>query len=274
MPQLPNVPGVTFRPFLGASDYPHFARIITTCSRGEGSDRVETAEQIASGYDHLERCDPRHDLLVAEVDGVPVGYSRVWWDQEVDGPLLYKHVCFIDPIAGGRGIGSSLFAWNEGRLLEIASAHDVPDKLFEVWANDRNAAAAALARDNGLEPVTYAAEMVRPSVEDLPEHALPDGLEIRPVREEDLRTIWEAEVEAFRDHWATSSRARRRTSGSMLSRTSTRRCGRSPGTTKASPVRSSRSSTQRRTRSTVAGAGGPRTSQQHAAGGGVDSRRR
>jgi ribosomal protein S18 acetylase RimI-like enzyme len=45
------------------------------------------------------------------------------------------------------------------------------------------------------------AEMVRPTVEDLPDHPLPEGLELRPVREEDIRTIWEADMEAFKDHW-------------------------------------------------------------------------
>lgn len=43
--------------------------------------------------------------------------------------------------------------------------------------------------------------MVRPSVDDLPERRLPAGLEIRPVTEDQLRTIWEADAEAFRDHW-------------------------------------------------------------------------
>ena len=45
------------------------------------------------------------------------------------------------------------------------------------------------------------AQMVRPTVDDLPDHRLPAGLEIRPVRDEDIRTIWEADMEAFRDHW-------------------------------------------------------------------------
>ena len=49
--------------------------------------------------------------------------------------------------------------------------------------------------------MTYAAEMVRPSVDGLPEHRLPEGVEIRPATEDQLRTIWEADVEAFRDHW-------------------------------------------------------------------------
>ena len=201
MPQVPKVPGFAFRSFRGATDYPHFARIITAWSKGQGEDRVETAEGIASGYDNLERCEPERDLLVAEVGGRPVGYGRVWWAQEVDGPRLYQQVCLIDPAFGGRGIGSALFRWNEERLREIAAEHDASEKVFEVWANDRNTAAAAIFGDAGLEAVTYAAEMVRPSVEDLPAHPLPDGLEIRPVREEDIRTIWEADADAFRDHW-------------------------------------------------------------------------
>jgi len=198
---LPQLDGVGFRTFGGREDYEHFARIITACAKAEGDDRVETPEGIASGYDHLERCDPSRDLLVVEVDGRPVGYSRVFWDDEPGGPRVYRQVCFLDPEYGGRGIGSELSAWNQARLREIADEHDAPEKLLEAWVNDRNAAATALIRGGGYEPITYMAEMVRPSVDDLPEHPLPEGLEIRPVTEDQVREIWEADVEAFRDHW-------------------------------------------------------------------------
>ena len=201
VPPLPQLTDVVFRPFRGESDYPHFARIITAFALGEGSGRVETAEGIAAGYNHLDRCDPEHDLLVAEIDREPVAYSRVWWDQEADGPLLYTQVCFVDPEFGGRGIGSALFIWSEERLREIAAGHDAPDKQFQVFINDGNTAATALIRGSGFEPVTYAAEMVRPSVDDLPDHPLPEGVEIRPAGEDQLRVIWEADAEAFRDHW-------------------------------------------------------------------------
>lgn len=198
---MPQLDGVAFRRFAGRSDYPHIARILTAWSAGVGENRVETAENVASGYEHLERCDPDRDLVVVELDGRPVAYSRVWWNEEVGGPHRYEHACFVDPEAGGRGVGTVLFAWNEARLREIASEHVVDEKLFEVWEDDRNVASTALIRAAGYEPVTYAAEMVRPSVEDLPDHPLPDGLELRPVAEEDIRQIWEADVEAFRDHW-------------------------------------------------------------------------
>ena len=201
MPPLPELTGVEFRMFAGSSDYPHFVRIINAWARAEGDERVETLEGIASGYDHLERCDPFRDLLVAEIDGEPIGYSRVWWDDEADG-RVYKFVCFLDPAAGGRGIGGALLDWNQARLGEIAAGQDGNGpRLLQAFANDRNLAAAALLRGNGYAPITYSAEMLRPFVDDLPDHQLPDGLEIRPVREEDLRTIWEADAEAFRDHW-------------------------------------------------------------------------
>jgi len=43
--------------------------------------------------------------------------------------------------------------------------------------------------------------MVRPDLEDQHDAPLPEGLEIREVRPEQMRAIWDAEKEAFRDHW-------------------------------------------------------------------------
>jgi mycothiol synthase len=205
MTQLLTLPGVEFRAFRGPADYPELARIITAHSKGEGDDRVETAEGIASGYDHLENCDPARDLVVVEVEGIPVAYTRVSWEQEADGPRVYRMFCFLDPEYMGRGIGTALVAWDMARLREIAAEHDdASEKFFETWLNDGNVAAAALIRGVGFEPITYSATMVRPTVDDVPDHRLPEGLEIRPVRDEDMRTIWEADVEAFRDHWGFS----------------------------------------------------------------------
>jgi mycothiol synthase len=201
MMPLPELEGVSFRTFRGPSDYVHLARIIGANARGEDNDRVETPDAIASHYEHLERCDKARDLLVAEVDGTPVGYSRVWWDPEPDGPHVYRQVCFLDPVFGRRGIGTAIFDWNEARLREIAADHDAQDKRLEVFANDRNAGATALVRERGYTADTYMAEMVRPSVDDLPDHQLPEGLEIRPVTEDQMRTIWDADMEAFKDHW-------------------------------------------------------------------------
>ena len=128
MADLPEFDGVVFRMFRGATDYQHFVRIINVSARADGDDRVETAEALASAYDHLDRCDPERDLLVAEVGGIPVAYSRVWWDEEANGPLVYRQVCFLDPEFGGRGIGGALLGWNEARLREIAPEHGASEQ--------------------------------------------------------------------------------------------------------------------------------------------------
>jgi len=205
VPALPQLDGVSFRPFGGRSDYPDFVRIINAWSKAEGDERAETIEGITTSYDNLDRCDPAHDLLVAEIDGRTVGYTRVWWDQIVDGPRTYRHICLVDPEFGGSGIGTAFLAWAQARLREIAAEHDdAPEKVFETWFGDKNTAAVALVTAAGYQPGTYSAEMVRPYVDDLPDHRLPDGVETRPVREEDMRALWEAEGEAFRDHWGYS----------------------------------------------------------------------
>jgi GNAT superfamily N-acetyltransferase len=108
MTALPQLEGVDFRMFGGPADYADLARIITAHAKGEEDDRVETPEGIASGYEHLDNCDPGRDLVVVEVDGRPVGYTRVFWEQEVDGPRVYRMFCFLDPAYRGRGIGTAL----------------------------------------------------------------------------------------------------------------------------------------------------------------------
>ena len=43
--------------------------------------------------------------------------------------------------------------------------------------------------------------MRRPTLDDIPELVLPDGIELRAVRPADHRAIFDAEFEAFQDHW-------------------------------------------------------------------------
>jgi ribosomal protein S18 acetylase RimI-like enzyme len=43
--------------------------------------------------------------------------------------------------------------------------------------------------------------MRRPVTDPLPDAPMPAGLEVRPVKDEHIRPIWDAMQEAFRDHW-------------------------------------------------------------------------
>lgn len=60
---------------------------------------------------------------------------------------------------------------------------------------------AAMLEKTGYEPTRYGFEMVRPDLENIPDFPLPEGLGVRQVLPEHYRAIWDADTEAFRDHW-------------------------------------------------------------------------
>jgi mycothiol synthase len=204
IPNAPEIAGLTFRRLRGESDYPLMARLIDACKGADGVERTTTVEDITITYRHLENCDPQTDMLFAEVDGQVIAYGRIWWDDLADGTRLYHPFGFLHPDWRGKGLGSAMWAAGEMRVREIAAGHPqrMP-KFFQVEPFETEKALVALLERNGYKPVRYGTHMVRDLGEPFPEAPLPPGFEIRPVRPEDLRHIFEASNEAFRDHWGT-----------------------------------------------------------------------
>ncbi len=117
------------------------------------------------------RQDVRH--LLGRTDGELVGYAQLELGGDVDtGQLM------VAPEARRRGYGRALLA----ALLELA------EHPLQVWAQGDPPAAAALARESGLERVRALSIMTRPLGEDLPDLPTPPGVTIRaftPGRDED-----------------------------------------------------------------------------------------
>ena len=201
IPGAPILAGLGFRLFRGESDFPHMARIINVTKRADEVERSDSVETIANGYKHLHNCDPFQDLLFVEIDEVPMGYSRVWWEHQEDGQHTYWSFAFLDPAWRRRGIGQAILNWDIGRLRVIASGQESPVKVLRCSADGGEIGTRALLEANGFKPVTYSADMSRSLLDDLPDAPLPVSLEVRPVEPGHLRSIWEADVEAFRDHW-------------------------------------------------------------------------
>jgi len=201
IPGAPDVAGLTFRHFRGEADYPAMVRIITAAKVADDVERSDTVDTIANGYRHLHNCDPYLDMCFAEINGEPIAYSRVWWEKQEDEQHTYIPIGFVDPAWRRLGIGQVLLGWNEQRLGTIADPHSAENKVFRSFADGGEEGARALLEGNGYKPVTYGAEMARSIVGELPESPLAKGLEIRPVEPDHLRRIWEADAEAFLDHW-------------------------------------------------------------------------
>lgn len=200
-----SFPGLVFRSFRGQADYPGMSAVIEGSKDADGLEWSQSVEDVARTYRHLVNCDADRDLLFAEVDGEVVGYSRVWWQQEAEGTRLYQHFVHLLPQWRGLGIRRAMLQQNERRLRQIAADHpeDGP-RLLQAWASDTEDHWQNLLQQEGYSPVRYGFSMVRPDLEEIPDLPLPEGLEVRPVPPDRVRSLWRAAREAFRDHWGYS----------------------------------------------------------------------
>jgi GNAT superfamily N-acetyltransferase len=151
--------------------------------------------------------DPPRDTRVAEYGGRIVGVAQGSW-REREGAVIHRIAVWVHPDRQREGIGRRLLAWGEERARAVAAGvsgrvAELPHRFGGI-ADHGNAAGVAFAEGAGYTPFRFHYEMRRDLTEPIPEAAIPDGLEVRPVRPEHHRAIWLADTEAFRDHWDAS----------------------------------------------------------------------
>lgn len=202
LPEAPKIPGLEFRHYRGADDHPEMLRVYQAAHVADGLEDVPTLEDFNLNYATLVNCDPQRDIVIAEVDGRMAAYARVFWLDQVDGSRTYENFGFVDPEWRRRGIGWAMHRQNEARLREIAASHpDTAMKWLSSEAVDTAPGTIALLERSGYSVVRWFYEMVAPALDGITPPPMPDGLEVRPVTREMFRAIWDASVEAFRDHW-------------------------------------------------------------------------
>lgn len=198
---LPTVAGFTFRHFESEGDFAHMLRIADAANKADKIDYVETIERLRNMFAHLENCDPARDMLFAERDGEVVAYGRVWWADEIAGVRRYSHFACVHPDWRHTPLHQTMLRWFEARAREIERANPTANPVqLEVWAWNTQPDQQALFEQEGYRSFRFGYEMTRSLIDQpIPDFALPEGFEIRPVTPEHYRAIWEADVEAFRD---------------------------------------------------------------------------
>jgi mycothiol synthase len=202
----PTPPGLVIRPYAGPRDVADFVRISNAESEADGlSERLSEENETTWLESPSEQFDARRDVAVAELDGLVVGVAGQDWIDTRDG-LYREHRQFgvVDPAYRRRGIGTALLADNERRARQLAATQmvDRPHALGAFAADGRPG--ARLLASSGYEIVRWFFEMVRPTLDEVEDVPLPDGLELRLVTREQYLAIWRASREAFRDHWGGS----------------------------------------------------------------------
>ncbi len=198
--EAPPIPGLTFRRAI-PTDWGAIAVLINAARRADGIDEVRTGDDLAIEYADSETLQLARDVLLAELDGRLVGYAM---GHRVvrEGSLVAETGGAVHPDVRRRGIGTALHLVTRARLVEECAADPRPGpREMRSYALDDETSDRALLDAFGYLPVRYGFEMARALTGSLPEHPLPAGLEMRPVTEDQYRTIFDADNEAFEDHW-------------------------------------------------------------------------
>ncbi len=206
-PTMPHaIDGLAFRHLRAPDDYVAMNTIANRVRVANGDPFATTDAGFAAFYDHLADSDPARDVLVVTVNEQVIGYARVTSGAELSADGAHQHdcICFLDPDWLRRGIGSAMQANLEARAREIAAQTPGVSHYLQAEATEIAVGQAALLVSAGFEPVRYFFAMRRPNLDDQLDAPLPEGLEIRDVRPEHLRAIWETEMEAVRDHWGAT----------------------------------------------------------------------
>jgi len=198
----PEIPGLSFRHFRGNNDYPPMVAAIRSSAEVDRLEHTVTVEEMARNYDRLTNCDPFKDMILAEIAGEVIGYSRGWWWDETATGRIYELVGFLVPGWRRKGIGRAMLLWMENHLRDVASTHPRDQaRFFQASASQFQEGTAIMLERAGYRPARYFFQMVRPSLDDIPEAPLPDGLEVRPALPEHYRPIWASVDETSQDEW-------------------------------------------------------------------------
>lgn len=211
LPTLAGVPGIRFRHFRGLdADIPGMAAANQASRTADGEVEPMDVERMRVAYAHTQNCDPGRDICIVEAHGEIAGYARVFWDDLILEDIReYFSISLLRPDVRLPEVRRALLHWTEERRRAIAAEHRAAGEVTgrPLWLGsggpDNDRETVELLRASDYEPNRRFATLIRPDLDDIVETALPDGLETRPIVRDErlLRRIWEAEAEAFLDHF-------------------------------------------------------------------------
>jgi mycothiol synthase len=164
----------------------------------DGLEWFATADELAA--EPRPNFNPASDLFLAERGGRPLGLVLASWAVR-EGVVSLETQGAVRPADRRRGIGTALLRRAQehqaGRTRDVEP--DVP-RQFTAWVGDSQLGALALFQREGYEAVRFGYEMIKRGLDDLVDVPVPDGIEFRRARPDEVPDVLWAEYEAFRDH--------------------------------------------------------------------------
>lgn len=211
VPARPDDATIRFRQYRGAADLAGMAAANQAMRDADGIVDTASADDMAIQYANLTNCDLDRDLVIVEriaTDGAAsriVGYARVEWRDLTDGTRSFSSLVIMAPDVRTPALARALLGWAEVRTVD--NARHVPDRdafpaRMQAYTIGSDPTLPGVLEATGWRKRGRGYEMLRESLDDLPELPLPDGLEVRAIADDKAgrEAVWTALVEAFRDH--------------------------------------------------------------------------
>lgn len=196
------VGAVSFRLYAGSEDIPGMAAADNAHRAAAGALEPMDASILEHWLANLSNADPRSDCLIAARDGATVGYALVEWHDLVDGDRVYEQTVVVDPSVADLGVPGRLLDWARQRLTSVATTHVTDRRAWlSAWTFDADHALVGELRRRGYAEARWAAEMLRPDMDDLPDVPLIEGYQLRTPAEGERAAVFDMLLEAFADHW-------------------------------------------------------------------------
>ena len=197
--------GYVARHYAGAADHPGMTRVRNESNIASGDEEIRTVAAMDATYAHLDNCDPATDIVIIDHGDEVVAYGRVTWLDPLDDERTYDLLAWGHPEHSV--VLDGLADWLETRAHALAAEHGFRRYVLVGEAMLRPDGAprgpfrwAEVLAGRRMELVRHQFSMVRTDLTDAVALPLPAGVEVRPVTEAHLRSIWEANADAFLDH--------------------------------------------------------------------------
>ena len=176
--------------------------IYDACAADDDPVVAMTADELkhewqTAGFD-LER----DAFLVETSDGHIVGYEELFNEY---GHARLRTDGYVHPDFKGRGIGTALLRIIEERARDEMTLAE-PDVRISLHSliDNRDPVSHELHGNEGYQPLRYHWRMEIKLDAPPPAPVFPEGIELRPfIKGEHDIAVWQAQNEAFRDHWGS-----------------------------------------------------------------------
>lgn len=174
--------------------------LFNICSQAQIGNNESTRANVANGWNTPGFNQETDQRVILSPDGGLVGYTEVW---TLNPTPVHPNVWGrVHPDYEGLGIGSYLMQWAEQRSLQVLEK--VPPQArvsFRAHCWDSYAPAKDLLEGFGMDLIRHGYQM-RIQLSDPPSVGEePEGIQIRTFRPEDAEAVYQADDEAFQDHF-------------------------------------------------------------------------